>query len=61
MVFQDPYASLNPCLTVRQALSEALDAAVRLGGHDAGDEDARAAGHCLTEEEKRSGSGRSLP
>ncbi|HIV40925.1 MAG TPA: ABC transporter ATP-binding protein [Candidatus Mediterraneibacter guildfordensis] len=52
MVFQDPYASLNPCLTVRQALSEALDAAVRLGGHDAGDEDARAAGHCLTEEEK---------
>ena len=26
MVFQDPYASLNPCLTVRQALSEALDA-----------------------------------
>ena len=52
MVFQDPYASLNPCLTVRQALSEALDAAVRLNGHDAGDADVRAAGHCLTEEGK---------
>ena len=24
MVFQDPYASLNPCLTVRQTLREAL-------------------------------------
>ena len=52
MVFQDPYASLNPCLTVRQALSEALDAAVRLNGHDAGDADVRAAGHRLTEQEK---------
>lgn len=30
MVFQDPYASLNPHLTVRQALNEALDAAERL-------------------------------
>lgn len=28
MVFQDPYASLNPCLTVRKALEEALEAAV---------------------------------
>ncbi len=52
MVFQDPYASLNPCLTVRQALSEALDAAVRLNGHDAGDAGVRAAGHRLTEQEK---------
>lgn len=28
MVFQDPYASLNPCLTVREALEEALKASV---------------------------------
>ena len=27
MVFQDPYVSLNPCLTVREALEEALRAA----------------------------------
>ena len=29
MIFQDPYASLNPCLTVREALKEALEAAAR--------------------------------
>ena len=50
MVFQDPYASLNPCLTVRQALSEALDAAAGLAGRGA--VDGRTAGHRLTEQEK---------
>ena len=49
MVFQDPYASLNPCLTVRQALSEALDAAGLAGR---GAVDGRAARHPLTEQEK---------
>ena len=50
MVFQDPYASLNPCLTVRQALSEALDAAAGLAGR--GVVDGRADRHPLTEQEK---------
>ena len=50
MVFQDPYASLNPCLTVRQALSEALDAAAGLAGRGA--VDGRADRHPLTEQEK---------
>ena len=50
MVFQDPYASLNPCLTVRQALSEALDAAAGLAGRGA--VDGRTAGHRLTDQEK---------
>ena len=50
MVFQDPYASLNPCLTVRQALSEALDAAAGFAGRGA--VDGRADRHPLTEQEK---------
>ena len=50
MVFQDPYASLNPCLTVRQALSEALDAAAGFAGRDA--VDGRADRHPLREQEK---------
>ena len=50
MVFQDPYASLNPCLTVRQALSEALDAAAGFAGRSA--VDGRADRHPLTEQEK---------
>lgn len=50
MVFQDPYASLNPCLTVRQALSEALDAAEGFAGRGA--VDGRADRHPLTEQEK---------
>lgn len=50
MVFQDPYASLNPCLTVRQALSEALDAAAGLAGRGA--VDGRADRHPLAEQEK---------
>ncbi len=50
MVFQDPYASLNPCLTVRQALSEALDAAAGFAGRGA--VYGRADRHPLTEQEK---------
>jgi len=41
MVFQDPYAALNPCLTAGQALEEALRGAGRISGKE------------LTREERR--------
>lgn len=53
MVFQDPYASLNPCLTVRQALLEALDAAERLYGRSRTPHTERANGSRERDKEER--------